>query len=79
MMIKEYRHLIKLQHFYMVLILLWFVKMKCCQKISSWIKWYVTNKSDTLLIKDDLETKLDLKFRNLELLLHRDILFTDDK
>ena len=38
-----------------------------------------TNKSDTLLIKDDLETKLDLKFRNLELLLHRDILFTDDK
>ena len=37
-----------------------------------------TSSSDTLEIKNDLEAELDLEFRDLESLLHRDILFTDD-
>ena len=37
-----------------------------------------TTWSDTLELKNDPETELDQKFRDLESLLHRDMQFTDD-
>ena len=54
--------------------------MVCKNEILSKKKFMDSNTtwSDTLELKYDLETELDLKFRNLESLLHRDMLFTDD-